>query len=76
LPSPLSFVPIPVVRSTGAGTTPSTSRIALPPLSGIVEVEPNPADRPSLSAANLRWSTWLIANSTMNSTMSRVIMSA
>ena len=26
--------------------------------------------------ANFCWSTWLIANSTMNSTMSRVIMSA
>ncbi len=38
--------------------------------------DPNPAARPSRSSANLRSSTWLIANMTMKSTMSSVTMSA
>jgi hypothetical protein len=39
-------------------------------------VAPKPAAIPSLSWSNLRWSTWLIANITMNRTISSVIMSA
>ncbi len=43
----------------------------------ITEVDwPKPAARPSLRALNFFWSTWLIANITMNSTISSVIMSA
>ena len=37
---------------------------------------PKPAAIPSLSMSKRRWSTWLIANITMNSTISSVIMSA
>ena len=37
---------------------------------------PKPAAIPSLSCSKRFWSTWLIANITMNSTISRVIMSA
>ena len=51
------------------------SMVPLLPLNGDA-VAPKPAAIPSLSWSNLRWSTWLIANITMNSTISRVIMSA
>ena len=37
---------------------------------------PKLADRPLASAANFALSTWLMANSTMNSTISSVTMSA
>ena len=37
---------------------------------------PKPAAMPSRSISNRFWSTWLTANSTMNSTISSVIMSA
>ena len=37
---------------------------------------PKPAARPVLSALNFFSSTWLIANITMNSTISSVTMSA
>ena len=37
---------------------------------------PKPAAMPSRSSLNFFWSTWLTANSTMNSTMRSVIMSA
>jgi hypothetical protein len=56
-------------------TAPPTSISPSPPSTKLTGA-PNPADRPVLSAANLRWSTALIANMTMNSTISRVIMSA
>ena len=46
-----------------------------PPASMVCGV-PNPLCRPSLSWSNLPWLTELIANMTMNSTISSVIMSA
>ena len=48
----------------------------VPPEIGTLSLAPKPADRPVLSAMNFLWSTWLIANMTMKSTMSSVIMSA
>ena len=39
-------------------------------------VAPKPSARPFFSALYFFWSTWLIANMTMNSTISSVSMSA
>ncbi len=85
LSSPRS--PPPSTRSTGAGaastsswagfgTLPLLLSMPVPPSTGIAELAPNPSARPLLSCTNFCWSTWLIANSTMNSAISTVIMSA
>jgi hypothetical protein len=62
-----------LIGATGA--VPGWSRIDDDPSRTDVDW-PKPAASPSLSALNFFWSTVLIAKSTMNSTMSRVIMSA
>jgi hypothetical protein len=59
---------------SGATAPPESSR-SLPPAS-IVWGDPKPACRPALNTSNFFWFTSLSANMTMNSTMSRVIMSA
>jgi ABC-2 type transport system ATP-binding protein len=59
---------------TGVLAWPFSCSAPVPPSNAVRA--PKPAASPVFSAANLRWSTWLIANITMNSTISRVIMSA
>ena len=63
-----------LVNDAGA-TAPPESRMSRPPAS-IVCGAPKPLRRPSLSWSNLPWLIELIANMTMNSTISSVIMSA
>jgi hypothetical protein len=63
-------------RLTLSGATDPPGSSSWSPPVRIATGAPKPAERPVFSAANFRWSTWLIANITMNSTISSVIMSA
>ena len=47
-----------------------------PPVTGVWLLAPKPSARPLFSSMNFCWSTWLMANSTMNSAIRTVIMSA
>jgi hypothetical protein len=58
-----------------SGWAPASERTVWSPWNGDGSW-PNPAAIPSRSSAKRFWSTWLIANSTMNSTISSVTMSA
>lgn len=66
---------MPEERSMGELESEDSRREGSPP-SKAMEGLPKPTARPFLSSVNFFWSTWEIANSTMNRTMSRVIMSA
>ena len=70
----------PVAEGLGVAAWPSTAAWGLPSRIPVDDVllagSPKYWSRPFDRATSLAWSTWLMANSTMNSAMSSVIMSA